>query len=1042
MLLTNLSASSLSTLLDLLADRKLVGRWSGEIYFNHGPRSKYFNRDSAYILQDDLHFATLTVRETIYYSACFKLPEGTSQEIINHRVDELLNLMGLSHVAHSMVGDATHKGISGGQMKRLSIAVEIVHLPELIFLDEPTSGLDSTMALEVMTVVKQLTKQNRTCITTIHQPSPEVFELFDKVVLLVEGRLVYYGSSKHVIDYFTSEPLNYCYIEGQNPAEFIIDVGEGIIKPINSEKTLSTEKLEDYYLNSKYRYIPPTKDAIDLGYNKYQEKVKNDKNSRLHATSNTTQFLLLTHRNAIAIIRDLPEISAQLGKNIIVGLLIGIIFYNQVEITDTPLFTPPPLNQPLPEVTNISSLLFFGTMFTMVSNIQAIPYLISRNLIFRREVASFAYSVSPYWLSHCLTVIPIQLLGFTLFAFCVFFLCHFPRTNEYFFYFYCIMFFSSMNAFYFAMFLAAFFQQQKLALIFYPLSFLFLSTFAGFAIPVNDVPPAWSWAPYADYVRWTFEGLMTNQWDNYDDDTTEQTVLEMYGMTGFNKYDSFWTLAIATGIILIGVYIAMRPAKKRLEKVSSEEFKQHSLRETLNSLHSSALSHPPPSTKVPDLEANTLVDKLLDDEEDDRNLPVSPGGVVGRQPALKKIVSDLESSKSASSHRAMDFEVDSSGMKPLHGYYLTFRDVSYSVVVNNPQTGKKETKTILKKVSGRVEPNEMCALMGASGAGKSTLLDVLADRKTTGVVSGEIYINGKARTKSMMKSTAYVMQDNAHIGALTVRETLYFAALLRLPQTMTEQAKEERIEDIMRILGLNHIANSIVGDEERRGISGGQKKRLSIGVEIIHLPQMIFLDEPTTGLDSAIAFEVMFAVRQIANQQRTVLCTIHQPSTLTFDLFDKVMLLGAGQMFYYGKRQAIVSYFTSCSYAFPFKTGSNPADFIIAIACQAIVPSNRGGEEEKVSADELIELYQKTKLYQDFYSKINELLSLDVFQFNKYQQQHNLAHLSPEEIENIQLGDKEDYYHTSLFFQIQTLVYRAWVRKMRDWKATLVVTLR
>jgi ABC-type multidrug transport system ATPase subunit len=371
---------SFSTLLDLLADRKLDGSWSGEIHFNHGPRSKYFNRDSAYILQDDLHFATLTVRESIYYSACFRLPEGTSTEFINNRVNELLSLMGLSHVENTLVGDATHKGISGGQMKRLSIATEIVSLPELIFLDEPTSGLDSTMALEVMSTVKQLSQQNRTCISTIHQPSPEVFELFDKVVLLCEGKLIYYGNSKYVIDYFSKEPLNYYFENGSNPAEFIIDIGESIIKPMNAEKPLSIEELEKAYLNSPYRYIPPSKEAIQLALTNKREQEEKDRQRgatltrrtkrirlRRHATTSWTQFKLLTNRNILAMIRDIPEINAQLAKNVIVGTLIGVIFYQQAKTTK-PLFNV--LGIPNPEVQNISSLLFFATMFTMMSNAQ------------------------------------------------------------------------------------------------------------------------------------------------------------------------------------------------------------------------------------------------------------------------------------------------------------------------------------------------------------------------------------------------------------------------------------------------------------------------------------------------------------------------------------------------------------------------------------------------------------------------------------------------------------------------------------------------
>jgi ABC-type multidrug transport system ATPase subunit len=362
-----------STLLDLLADRKLDGQISGEIYFNHSCRARTFHRNSAYILQDDLHFPTLTVRETIYYSACFKLTAEKGSTSVSHveaitsRVNELLKLMGLSHVADSLVGDANRKGISGGQRKRLSIAVEIVSFPELIFLDEPTSGLDAIMAYDVMKVVHSLTQNNRTCITTIHQPSPEVFALFDKVVLLCEGKLVYYGSTKFIVDYFTSEPLNYYYdtTSHYNPAEFIIDIGEGIIKPIDSEKPLSIEELERYYLSSKYRYIPPSKEAIDLASS--SKNAMTASTQSLHSTSVLSQFIILTKRNVKTMTRDVPEILTQLLKNIIVGLLIGVVFYQQAQTT-TPLFTR--FGIPEDEVENISSLLFFGLMFIMYSNVQ------------------------------------------------------------------------------------------------------------------------------------------------------------------------------------------------------------------------------------------------------------------------------------------------------------------------------------------------------------------------------------------------------------------------------------------------------------------------------------------------------------------------------------------------------------------------------------------------------------------------------------------------------------------------------------------------
>ena len=145
----------------MVASRKLSGMWSGNVFVNNEPRSKWYERDISYVLQDDFHIPTLTVEETIYFSACTRMPEGSTTLAITERVKFLLDMMSLIEVRNSFVGDSLHKGISGGQMKRLSIAVEIVALPYLIFLDEPTSGLDSAIALEVMKSVRSLVDLNR-----------------------------------------------------------------------------------------------------------------------------------------------------------------------------------------------------------------------------------------------------------------------------------------------------------------------------------------------------------------------------------------------------------------------------------------------------------------------------------------------------------------------------------------------------------------------------------------------------------------------------------------------------------------------------------------------------------------------------------------------------------------------------------------------------------------------------------------------------------------------------------------------------------------
>ena len=154
----------------------------------------------------------------------------------------------------------------------------------------------------------------------------------------------------------------------------------------------------------------------------------------------------------------------------------------------------------------------------------------------------------------------------------------------------------------------------------------------------------------------------------------------------------------------------------------------------------------------------------------------------------------------------------------------------------------------------------------------STLLDIIAGRKTQGTITGEILFDGYVRTPALQQSIAYVLQDSVHIAALTVWETLYFAAELRLDESLPKVAKTIRVDEVLSILGLTEHANTLVGNESARGISGGQLKRLSIGTEIIHHPGVVLLDEPTSGLDSAIAHDVMSSVRRLADTNKTVGC--------------------------------------------------------------------------------------------------------------------------------------------------------------------------
>ena len=185
--------------------------------------------------------------------------------------------------------------------------------------------------------------------------------------------------------------------------------------------------------------------------------------------------------------------------------------------------------------------------------------------------------------------------------------------------------------------------------------------------------------------------------------------------------------------------------------------------------------------------------------------------------------------------------------------------------------------------------------------GKSTLLDILAGRLESKYLKGQINVNGAPiDKKSFRKETGYVMQSDALFPLLTVRETLRYAAYLRIPNKSTQE-KERAAENIIKLLRLEHCVNTVIGNEETRGLSGGEKRRVSIGVDVVHRPAVIFLDEPTSGLDSSTALSVIDSLKQLAQEENsTIIMTIHQPSSRLFNLLDYVIFLCAGRVTYNG----------------------------------------------------------------------------------------------------------------------------------------------
>ncbi|XP_026447179.1 ABC transporter G family member 22-like isoform X3 [Papaver somniferum] len=266
--------------------------------------------------------------------------------------------------------------------------------------------------------------------------------------------------------------------------------------------------------------------------------------------------------------------------------------------------------------------------------------------------------------------------------------------------------------------------------------------------------------------------------------------------------------------------------------------------------------------------------------------------------------------------------------EPTLPIYLKFTDLKYKVVLRGVRTIIE--KNILNGITGSASPGEVLALMGPSGSGKTTLLNLLSGRLIESASGGSITYNDQQYSKSLKRRIGFVTQDDVLFPHLTVRETLTYAALLRLPKTLTKQHKAQRAVEIICDLGLERCQDTMIGGTFVRGISGGERKRVCIGNEILLNPSLLFLDEPTSGLDSTTALRMVRMLHEIAKAGKTVVTTIHQPSSRLFHKFDKLILLGKGSLLYFGNASEAMVYFSSIGCT-PL-IAMNPAEFLVDLA--------------------------------------------------------------------------------------------------------------
>uniref|UniRef100_A0A0P5P266 Protein white n=1 Tax=Daphnia magna TaxID=35525 RepID=A0A0P5P266_9CRUS len=325
-------------------------------------------------------------------------------------------------------------------------------------------------------------------------------------------------------------------------------------------------------------------------------------------------------------------------------------------------------------------------------------------------------------------------------------------------------------------------------------------------------------------------------------------------------------------------------------------------------------------------------------------------------------------------------------------------------------------KRILDNVTGCVRPGEFLAIMGASGAGKTTLLNCLTFRNTGKLkISGERFLNGaKVNTDTLARISGYVQQDDLFIPTLTVKEHLEFQALLRMEKHLNYDERMIRVGEVIHELGLKKCENTVIGNPERgiKGISGGERKRLAFASEVLTNPSLMFCDEPTSGLDSYMAQNIVQVLKNIASTGKTVVCTIHQPSSEVFALFDRILLMAEGRTAFLGPVGDALSFFSA--QGMPCPPNYNPADYYIHTL--ATVPGQE--IESRKKSKEICDSYESSQAGQQI---------LEIVKANR-----SLNSTESQEFELAEVKAKKSPYKASWFAQFRAVLWRSVISVLRE----------
>ncbi|KAF4246959.1 hypothetical protein CNMCM8980_007995 [Aspergillus fumigatiaffinis] len=880
--------------------------------------STAFRGEATYTAEVDAHFPMLSVGDTLYFAALARaprvIPGGLSrQEYAKHLHDVIMAMFGIGHTVNTRVGNDFVRGVSGGERKRVTIAEAALGYSPLQCWDNSTRGLDSANAVEFCRTLRtQSDVFGITSCVAIYQAPQAAYDLFDKVLLLYEGRQIYFGAAQEAKSYF--EQLGFQCPESQTTADFLTSMCspvERIVKPGFEHKAPRTpEEFAQRWKDSPQRQSLldaiekfSTEHPVDgpdlnqFALSRRAEKSPHQREKSPYTLSYWGQVKLCLWREWQRLKNDPSVTLAMLIGNFFEALIIASIFYNLAGDTSSFFYR--------------GALLFMMVLLNAFGSILEILTLYEKRTIVEKQSRYAYYHPSAEAVSSFIMSLPYKFMNSFLVNLTLYFMSNLRREPGPFFFFLLISMSMMLAMSMFFRWFASLTKTIDQALAPSSIILLALVLYTGFAIPVSYMRGWASWIRWLNPVSYGFEAVMVNEFHGRefpcssfvpagpgyehvssthrvcstvgalpgsDAVSGDAFVRSSFGYVNSHRWRNFGIIIAMTFFLAVCHFVTT-------ELVASKRSKGEVLVFRRGSAHIARAK-----------QAQCDEERPTGSTVQNEKYTEAPNPVAG----VEKQTSIFH-----------------------------WEDVCYDVKI------KSETRRILDHVDGWIKPGTLTALMGVSGAGKTTLLDVLASRTTVGVVTGEMLVDGRQRDSSFQRKTGYVQQQDLHLATTTVREALEFSALLRQPPQYSRTEKLEYVEKVIDLLHMRDYADAIVG-VPGEGLNVEQRKRLTIGVELAARPKLLlFLDEPTSGLDSQTSWSICNLMETLTRNGQAILCTIHQPSAMLFQRFDRLLLLAkGGKTVYFGEigsgSRTLMDYFVRNGGP-PCPEGANPAEHMLEV---------------------------------------------------------------------------------------------------------------